>query len=426
MSVRTTTPRRLVLAAASAAVLIVALSVALSVALLGLRPASPRAIPPATALGRTPPMGWSSWNHFGCAVDAELVERTADALAASGLQKLGYRSVDIDDCWMTHQRDPHTGELVPDPVKFPQGIAAVARSLHARGFSLGIYEDAGTETCAGFPGSLGHEQVDAQTFARWGVDTLKYDNCNHAGRSSTRQYIARFTAMHDALLATGRPIFLAICEWGVHRPWTWAHGIGQSWRTTHDIADSYASMLEIFRQNVGLSQFAGPGGWNDPDMLEVGNGGMTPTEERTEFTLWAAMAAPLISGADIRSLDPDDLAIYSNREVIAIDQDPRGGQASLIAQNGEPAGSGGIWVLSKPLADGGRAVVLFNSTDSPRTISTTASAVGLRGSGFDIRDVWSGSRSTTSGGISALVAPHAAAFFRIAPDRSSRTVSVGR
>jgi len=404
------TPARIILIAVAAAVVVVGLVVALVV----LRPASPRAASAEPALGRTPPMGWSSWNHFGCAVDAELVEQTADALAANGLQKLGYDSVDIDDCWMTHQRDPRTGELVPDPVKFPQGIAAVARYLHARGFSLGIYEDAGTETCAGFPGSLGHERIDAQTFARWGVDTLKYDNCNHAGQSSTRQYIARFTAMHDALLATGRPIFLAICEWGVHRPWTWAHGIGQSWRTTHDIADSYASMLEIFRQNVVLSQFAGPGGWNDPDMLEIGNGGMTPAEERTEFTLWAEMAAPLISGADIRSLGVDQLAIYSDPDVIAIDQDPLGAQAAPIAQNGEPAGSGGIWVLSKPLADGGRAVVLFNSTDSPRTISTTASAIGLRGSGFGIRDLWSGIRSTTSGEISALVAPHAAALFRIA------------
>jgi alpha-galactosidase len=409
MSVRITA--RWLIPIAAAVVVVIAVLV---VGLVALRPGSPRATPPATILGQTPPMGWNSWNHFGCAVDAELVERTADALAANGLQKLGYDSVNIDDCWMSHQRDPHTGELVPDPVKVPQGIAAVARYLHARGFLLGIYEDSGTETCAGFPGSLGHERIDAQTFAKWGVDTLKYDNCNHAGQSTTRQYIARYTAMHDALLATGRPIFLAICEWGVNRPWTWAHGIGQSWRTTHDIADSYSSMLAIFQQNVGLSQFAGPGGWNDPDMLEVGNGGMTPTEERTEFTLWAEMAAPLISGADIRSLSGDDLAIYSNRDVIAIDQDPRGAQGVPIAQNGEPAGSGGSWVLSKPLADGSRAVALFNSTDSPITISTTASAIGLRGSAFDIRDVWTGTRSTTSGGISELVPPHATALFRIA------------
>jgi len=401
--------RALLLGGAGAVVLLLVLVIALVVS----RPSPPRGDPAVTGLAGTPPMGWNSWNHFGCSVDADLVERTADALAANGLQKLGYVSVDIDDCWMAPQRDPHTGELVPDPVKFPQGIAAVARYLHARGFSLGIYEDAGTETCAGFPGSLGHERLDARTFARWGVDTLKYDNCNHAGQSTTGQYIERYRAMRDALRATGRPIFFAICEWGVHRPWTWAAGVGQSWRTTHDIADSYGSMLAIFRQNVRLSAYAGPGGWNDPDMLEVGNGGMTLTEERTEFTLWAAMAAPLIAGADIRTLTPDDLAIYSNPEAIAIDQDPRGAQAVPISQNGKPAGSGGLWVLSKPLADGDRAVVLFNSTDSPQTISTTASQVGLRGLGFDVRDVWAGTDSTTSGRISTVLAPHEAALFRI-------------
>jgi alpha-galactosidase len=413
VSLRVTSRRRAILLSAAGAVVLV---LVLVVALVVSRPWSPRSAPAATGLGSTPPMGWNSWNHFGCAVDADLVERTADALAANGLQRLGYVSVDIDDCWMAKQRDPHTGELVPDPVKFPQGIAEVARYLHARGFSLGIYEDAGTETCAGFPGSLGHERLDARTFARWGVDTLKYDNCNHAGQSSTRQYLARYVAMRDALRATGRPIFLAICEWGVHHPWTWARGVGQSWRTTHDISDSYGSMLAIFRQNVRLSAYAGPGGWNDPDMLEVGNGGMTPIEQRTEFTLWAAMAAPLIAGADIRSLSPDDLAIYSNAEVIAIDQDARGAQAIPISQSGRPAGSGGLWVLSKPLADGGRAVVLFNSTDSPQIISTTAAQIGLHGARFDLRDVWSGVDATTSGDISALLQPHEAAMFRIAAD----------
>lgn len=383
------------------------------VALVVVRPSSPSSTPAVADIGSTPPMGWNSWNHFGCAVDADLVERTADALAADGLQKLGYTSVNIDDCWMAPQRDPHTGELVPDPVKFPQGIAAVARYLHARGFTFGIYEDSGTRTCAGFPGSLGHERLDARTFARWGVDTLKYDNCNHGTLTTTSQYIARYRAMSQAIRATGRPIFLAICEWGVHHPWTWARGIGQSWRTTHDITDSYASMLAIFQQNVHLAAFAGPGGWNDPDMLEIGNGGMTPTEQRTEFTLWAAMAAPLIAGADIRTLNPDDLAIYSSSEAIAIDQDPLGAQAVPVSQNGQPAGSGGLWVLSKPLADGGRAVVLFNSTDSPQTISTTASEVGLHGASFDVRDVWSGTDATSSGEVSAVLAPHQAALFRI-------------
>ena len=377
------------------------------------RPQSPHRTPAPAGLGATPPMGWNSWNHFGCDVDADLVESTADAMAANGMQKLGYTAVNIDDCWMARQRDPGTGELVPDPTKFPQGMAAVADYLHARGFTLGIYEDAGTKTCAGSPGSLGHERLDARTFARWGVDTLKYDNCNHGTLTTTAQYIARYRAMSDALRATGRPIFLAICEWGVNHPWTWARGIGQSWRTTHDIKDSYASMLAIFEQNVQLSAYAGPGGWNDPDMLEIGNGGMTPTEQRTEFTLWAAMAAPLIAGADIRALRPDDLVTYSNAEAIAIDQDALGAQAAPVPVNGKRAGSGGLWVLSKPLADGGRAVVLFNSTDSPQTMSTTASEVGLPGASFDIRDVWAGTDSTSTGAISASLAPREAAFLRI-------------
>lgn len=419
MSLRVVARRRAILLAASGAAVLV---LVLVVALVAVRssPASPspaRSVQVATGIASTPPMGWNSWNHFGCSVDAALVERTADALAANGLQKLGYDSVDIDDCWMAPRRDAQTGELVPDPVKFPQGIAAVARYLHARGFLLGIYEDAGTETCAGFPGSLGHERLDARTFARWGVDILKYDNCNHAGQSTTSQYIARYVAMRDALRATGRSIFFAICEWGVHHPWTWGAGVGQSWRTTHDIADNYGSMLAIFRQNVALSAFAGPGGWNDPDMLEVGNGGMTATEQRTEFTLWAAMAAPLVAGADMRSLSPEDLAIYSNAEAIAIDQDARGAQAAPVRQNGKPAGSGGLWVLSKPLADGGRAVVLFNSTDTQQTMSTTASAVGLHGSRFAIHDVWSGTDSVSSGEIGAMIAPHEAAMYRVTVDR---------
>jgi len=411
VSLRVVSRRQAILWAAMGAVIVAPLVI---VGLVVSRPPSPHGAPAPAGLGATPPMGWNSWNHFGCDVDADLVESTADAMAANGMQKLGYTAVNIDDCWMASQRDPHTGELVPDPKKFPQGMAAVADYLHTRGFTLGIYEDAGTRTCAGFPGSLGHERLDARTFARWGVDTLKYDNCHHGDSTTTAQYIARYRAMSDALRATGRPIFLAICEWGVNRPWTWARAIGQSWRTTHDIKDSYASMLAIFQQNVRLAAFAGPGGWNDPDMLEIGNGGMTPTEQRTEFTLWAAMAAPLIAGADLRSLSPDALAVYSNAEVIAVDQDRLGKQAVPIAARGQVAGSDGRWVLSKPLADGGRAVVLFNATDSPESISTSAAALGLHGSSFAVRDVWSGTSFVTAGSISSHVDAHAAVMFRVA------------
>ena len=403
------TGRRWILAAALTLALVAAVVVA------GQPIGRPSVDHPSRVAALTPPMGWNSWNRFGCSVSADLVEQSADALVSLGLKARGYDYVVIDDCWMASHRDARTGRLVPDPVKFPRGIADVARYVHARGLKLGIYEDAGTRTCAGFPGSLGHEQLDARTFAEWGVDYLKYDNCNHGTSVSTRQYIARYTAMRDALDATGRPILFAICEWGVHDPWTWAPALAQTWRTTHDIADSYTSMLANFRANVQLSAFAGPGGWNDPDMLEIGNGGMTPTEERTEFTLWAAMAAPLIIGTDLRSISQDSAAIYAKPEVVAIDQDPLGQQAVAIADGGRPAGSAGLWVLSKTLADDGRAVVLFNSTAVSETISTTTEQLGLPvAAEYSVNDVWSGAVSMTSGSLSAVVAPHAAMMYRIA------------
>ena len=359
-------------------------------------------------------MGWNNWNAFGCDVSAKLVEQTADAMVTSGLAAAGYRFVNIDDCWMAHDRNPRTGRLVPDRAKFPGGIAAVADYVHARGLKLGIYADAGTATCAGYPGSLGHERLDARTFAEWGVDYLKYDNCNRPRGMSSAQYVARFAAMRDALAATGRPIVYSLCEWGLSEPWTWGRSVGNSWRTTKDIKDSYASMLAIFRTNVRLSAFAGPGGWNDPDMLEIGNGGMSAIEQRAEFSLWAAMAAPLIAGTDLRDISQADLAIYSNREVIAVDQDRLGRQAVPIANNDGVAGSGGLWVLSKPLTGGERAVVLFNSTNSDATIETTTTRVGLGSAPeFEIRDLWSGQELTTTGPISALVPAHGVVMYSI-------------
>jgi alpha-galactosidase len=410
MSVRSLSPRRLLVAGCAVGAI---------VALIALLAAGPTARPTdearADTVALTPPMGWNDWNAFGCAVSAELVEQSADALVTSGMKAAGYQYVNIDDCWMTHDRDPRTGRLVPDPAKFPDGIAAVARYVHSRGLKLGIYEDAGTATCAGFPGSLGHERIDADTFAEWGVDYLKYDNCHHGDSTSTGQYVDRYVAMRDALRATGRPILYSLCEWGVNKPWAWARGVGHAWRTTRDIADNYGSMLAIFTANVQLAAYAKPGGWNDPDMLEIGNGGMTPTEQRTEFSLWAAMAAPLIAGTDLRTISAADLAIYSNPEVIAIDQDPLGKQAVPIASAGEPAGSHGLWVLSKPLAGGARAVVLFNSTDAEASIETTASRVGLGvAPRFALRDLWTGTETTTTGVIRAVVPARGVVMYRVA------------
>lgn len=353
---------------------------------------------PATALGNglalTPQMGFNDWNAYGCNVSESLIKSTAQAMHTNGMQAAGYSYVNIDDCWMTHNRDSG-GRLVPDPAKFPDGIKGTADYVHSLGLKLGIYEDAGTATCAGYPGSLGHESTDAQSFASWGVDYLKYDNCNNNGVSAQ----SRYTAMRDALADTGLPILYSLCNWGQDNVWTWGAGVGNSWRTTGDISANFASMLSIFHSNVGLASYAGPSHWNDPDMLEVGNGSMTATESRSEFSLWAEMAAPLIAGTNIPSASAETLSTLTNSRVIAVDQDPLGKQGTMVSS------SGGRDVLAKPLANGDVSVALFNETGSTATISTTAAAIGKTGaSAYTLTDLWSGASSNTSGTISASVA----------------------
>ncbi|MEY9927438.1 alpha-galactosidase [Catenulispora sp. GP43] len=383
------------------------LAVALVAApLTGIGATAPPASALANGLALTPPMGWNDWNAFGCAVSAQLVEQTTDKLVSSGLAADGYNYVNIDDCWMAPNRDS-AGNLVPDPVKFPDGIKAVADYVHAKGLKLGIYETAGTNTCAGFPGSLGHETQDANTFAAWGVDYLKYDNCNNQGVPSQQRY----RAMGTALAATGRPIVYSLCSWGTEDVASWGGSVGNLWRTTGDISAGYGSMLSNFHTNVALAADAGPGAWNDPDMLEVGNG-MSAVEDQTEFTLWAEMAAPLISGTDLRTASANTLRILGNRQVIAVDQDALGRQGTEISS------SGGLDVLAKPLSDGSVSVVLFNENAAPATISTTAAAAGLAAGakgGYSLQDLWTG-RSTVSGGvISAAVPGHAAVMYKVTP-----------
>ncbi|MFE5581885.1 NEW3 domain-containing protein [Kitasatospora sp. NPDC056531] len=352
----------------------------------------------------TPPMGWNDWNAFGCDVDEQLVEQTADKLVSAGLRAAGYQYVNIDDCWMGKARDA-AGRLVPDPVKFPHGITGVAAYVHAKGLKLGIYESAGTLTCAGFPGSLGHEQQDADSFASWGVDYLKYDNCYNQGIPSQQRY----RAMADALTKAGRPIVYSLCNWGLDSVWTWGGSVGQLWRTTGDIDASFGRMLDIFHANAKLADAAGPGGWNDPDMLEVGNG-MTATEDRAHFSLWAEMAAPLIAGTDLRKASADTLAIYGNTEVIAVDQDRLGKQGRPVSM------AAGLDVLAKPLADGSVAVTLFNENPQPTVISTTAAAVGLpQAKGYLLRDLWEHTDGETAGAISSTVPGHGAVMYRVTP-----------
>jgi alpha-galactosidase len=386
------------------------------------------AAPPAAALdnglARTPQMGFNDWNAYGCNVSESLIESTAQAMHTDGMQAAGYTYVNIDDCWMTHNRDS-AGRLVPDPAKFPDGIAGTAAYVHSLGLKLGIYEDAGTATCAGYPGSLGHETTDAQTFASWGVDYLKYDNCNNNGVPAQ----SRYTAMRDALAATGRPILFSLCNWGQENVWTWGAGVGNSWRTTGDINASFSSMLSIFHSNAGLAAYAGPGHWNDPDMLEVGNGSLTQTEARSEFSLWSEMAAPLIAGTNIASASSATLSTLTNTRVIAVDQDPLGKQGVLVSS------AGGLDVLAKPLSNGDVAVALFNETGSTATISTTAGAVGKTGaSSYTLTDLWSGAVSSTSGTISASVPSHGTVMYRLSggsstgsdPSGPIRAVGAGR
>ncbi|MCU1659656.1 MAG: hypothetical protein JWO57_4312, partial [Pseudonocardiales bacterium] len=359
-------------------------------------------------LAQTPPMGFNDWNAFGCNVSETLIKQTADFFISSGMKAAGYQYVNIDDCWMTHQRDA-SGRLVPDPAKFPDGIKGTADYVHSKGLKLGIYEDAGTATCAGYPGSLGHEQVDAQTFADWGVDYLKYDNCNNAGSTTKDQYIQRYTAMRDALAATGRPIVYSLCEWGVNEPWTWAGDVGNLWRTTGDISDNWNSLKSIVNQNAPLAQHAKPGAWNDPDMLEVGNGGMTDTEYRSHFSLWAEMASPLLVGTDLRKATPATMAIYLNQDVIAVDQDKLGVQGRVISTDGTHL------VFAKPLANGDVAVALFNEGDTTATMSTTAAQAGLvkPHGAYTLTDLWSKKKTESAGQIAAAVPAHGTVLYRV-------------
>ena len=371
--------------------------------------------PQAQALGNnlalTPQMGFNDWNAYGCNVSESLIKSTALAMHDNGMQAAGYQYVNIDDCWLTHNRDS-SGHLVPDPAKFPDGISGTASYVHSLGLKLGIYEDAGTMTCAGFPGSLGHEQTDANSFASWGVDYLKYDNCYSDGVNQTSNggpsAQSRYTTMRDALAATGRPILFSLCDWGFQNPWTWGAGVGNSWRTTGDINASFGSMLSIFHSNVGLASHAGPGAWNDPDMLEIGNG-MSATEDRSEFSLWSEMAAPLISGTNVANASSTTLSILTDSRVIAVDQD------SLGKQGTEVSSSGGLDVLAKPLADGDVSVALFNENSGTATISTSVAAIGKTGaSSYTLTDLWSGATSTTTGTISASVPGHGTVMLRVA------------
>ena len=377
-------------------------TVAAMLPVLAVTPPPAQALPDGLAL--TPPMGFNNWNTTGCKVDEQIIRDTADIFVDKGLKAAGYQYVNVDDCWAEATRDAD-GRMQANKARFPGGIKALADYVHAKGLKFGIYTSAGTLTCAKTqPGALDHEDVDAQTFADWGVDYLKYDNCNNQGRPA----LERYTKMRDALRKTGRAIVYSLCEWGENKPWTWGADVGHLWRTTGDIKDNWAKMVQILKANAPLAPYAGPGRWNDPDMLEVGNGGMTTEEYKSHFSLWSVMAAPLLIGADLRKVSPENFDVLRNTEAIAIDQDAKGIQGAVLSNQD------GRWVFAKPLANGDVAVALFNETSVNATIGTSAAAIGLpHAFGYGLRDVWAHQDFQTAGQISAVVAPHATVMFRV-------------
>jgi alpha-galactosidase len=339
-------------------------------------------------IAKTPPMGWNSWNKYGCNVSESLIIGMADAMVSSGMKDAGYEYVVIDDCWQV-ARDEN-GEIVADKDRFPHGIKYLADYIHSKGLKFGIYSCAGTLTCAGRPAGRGHEYQDALTYARWGVDYLKYDWCN----TGTQEPKSSYTTMRDGLFAAHRPIVFSICEWGSNKPWEWAGAVGNLWRTTGDIDDSWNVMIGIFLQQKDLARYAGPGHWNDPDMLEVGNGGMTTEEYKTHFSLWCMLASPLMAGNDLQNMSPETKSILLNKEIIALDQDSLGKQAICWRDNGDYQ----IWL--KILSNNEKAICLLNSSDEKKTVlvdfvllaqakaARWGAASPLKLENFTVRDLW--------------------------------------
>lgn len=359
-------------------------------------------------LALTPQMGWNSWNHYGCNINEDIIKKTADALVSTGLSKLGYKYVNIDDCWAELSRDDK-GTFVAKKSTFPSGIKALADYVHSKGLKLGIYSDAGYKTCSGkMPGSLGHEEHDAQTFASWGIDYLKYDNCYNGGLKPT----VRYPVMTHALMKTNRPIFFSLCEWGDMHPALWGFGVGNSWRTTNDISDNWESMVSRADQNEVYADLARPGGWNDPDMLEVGNGGMKKNEYIVHFSIWAISKAPLIIGCDITTITKDTMEILGNAEVIAVNQDSLGIQAKKVRSEGDQE----IW--AGPLSGYRVALLLVNRGPWRSSVTANWDDIGIPPNSIvEARDVWQHKtlQQKFVGNVSATLDSHACKMYILKP-----------
>jgi alpha-galactosidase len=360
---------------------------------------------PYNGLARTPPMGWNSWNLFGGRIDDKTVRGIVDAMVSSGMRDAGYIYVNIDDTW-EGVRDAQ-GNLTSNK-KFPD-MKALADYAHSKGMKLGIYSSPGPRTCAGYPGSYQHEEQDARTFAAWGIDYLKYDWCSAHMIYNTADYLQPvYQKMGDALLQSGHPIVYSLCEYGDGKVEQWgAKAGGNLWRTTGDISDNWVSMIRNIELQVPTAPYAGPGHWNDPDMLEIGNGHMTDDEYKTHMSLWALAAAPLLAGNDIRNMTPATREILLNGEVIAVDQDPLGKQAS-------PVKKGDLEFWAKPLADGTVAIGIVNMGPSETTATVEASDLGLSGKVKSARDLWAHTDVAFSdGAYSAKVPSHGVLMLRV-------------
>ncbi|ACU73502.1 Ricin B lectin [Catenulispora acidiphila DSM 44928] len=391
----------------------------------------------AATLAATPPMGWNDWAHYQCSVDESTVVANANALVSSGLAAKGYKTVTVDDCWMASSRDSG-GTLVANSTKFPHGMAWLGSYLHSKGLNFGIYEDAGSSTCGGYPGSgqpqgggADHFAHDAATFASWGVDYLKLDGCNvyiPSGESTEQAYHNAYTAESTALANAGRPIvfsesapaYFQSGEWG-NPTWFdvlgWVGQLGQLWREGYDIAtynsgnptaSRWSSVMSNYGYNRWIARYAHPGNWNDPDFLIAGDPGLTAEESRSQVALWAMMNAPMILSSDVANLSADGLAALGNTDLIALDQDSAGRQAGVVSTNGTTD------VLAKPLANGDRAVAVLNRGSASQNVSTTLASIGLPNCTASAKNLWTGT-TTTSSTLTATIPAHGTAIWRLAP-----------
>jgi alpha-galactosidase len=356
-------------------------------------------------LAKTPPMGWNSWNKFAGRVDDAAVRGMADAMASNGMKEVGYQYINIDDTWEAG-RDAR-GNITAN-TKFPN-MKALANYVHSKGLKIGIYSSPGPNTCAGYEGSYGREEQDAQTYAAWGIDYLKYDWCGARNLYTDQEMRALYQVMGDALLKTQRPIVYSLCQYGRAEVWKWGADVGGNvWRTTGDIRDTWDSMTTIGFSQDELAPWASPGHWNDPDMLEIGNGGMTDVEYRTHMSLWSILGAPLLAGNDLRSMSSATLEILTNREVIAVNQDEEGKQGRRISKSGDQE----VW--TRPLFGGAQAVGLFNRGGTPSKITLTWSDLGLISTPTHVRDLWAhGDLKLDGSEYSVMVPSHGVVMLRV-------------